>query len=461
MSGVNLLSPVLEGGIQNVNFVNGRVLTAEDMTAERRASLQRQRLLGTCAGEGVSNGLEVTISSSSVPFGQQVAHVTAGLAVNRNGDILQLGTDTDVTLAAPAAPAPANSGLFTPCQPPQTQLTNPGIYVLTILPASGYQGQVPVVQLNSTGVAASCSSQYATSGVQFRLLQLILDPAGSALQASLLALANQIQTQLASGASAASVAPALSQFRNGMAYACFGTERVEQYAANPLDFLGGASSFTSYGLLDQARDAGLLTGCEVPLALVYWTSAGIQFVDMWAARRRLTLGALTGKLPLVEGDRRVSEAEAMFLQFEDHAQSLLSGPAGLATIAADAYFLFLPPAGMVEVTANGITAVTTNAPLTGFDPPTFFGAHASKDIATTNGNLLRELFHDALYHEPIPLANAGEIQLYLVWDNLQAVNGGGTSRLAAVFASGALRYRGIARFGTAKWSLSRFAPRVI
>jgi hypothetical protein len=54
MSAVSLLTPILTGGIQNVNFVNGRVLTAADMTAERTANLERQRLLGTCVGDGVS-----------------------------------------------------------------------------------------------------------------------------------------------------------------------------------------------------------------------------------------------------------------------------------------------------------------------------------------------------------------------------------------------------------------------
>jgi len=461
MSAVNLLSPVLNGGIQNVNFVNGRVLTAEDLTGERRANLQRQRYLGQCVGEGVDHGFAIKVSASSIPFGQQVVTVTAGLALNRNGEVLYLGSDTDVTLAAAPQPGPVNGGLFAPCTPPQTQLSNPGIYILTVMPASGFQGQAPIVQLNSTGVAASCGSAFATAGVQFRLLQITLDTAGSPLQASLFQLANQIQSQLANNASQVSVAPALSQLRNGLAYACFGTEQVEQYATDPLDFLSQASPFSSYGAVDQSRAAGLLTNCEVPLALLYWTPAGIQFVDMWSVRRRITREPATRKLPLLEGDRRVSEAEAMLLQFEDHMQSLLAGPSALNTISADNYFLFLPAAGMVEVTSNGIDAVTTGAQLTGFVLPTFFGVHASRDIATTNGNLLRDLFEDALYQEPIQLSSTGEIQLYLVWENLQAVNAGTTARLAALFASGALRYRGIARYGTAKWNLSRYAPRVI
>lgn len=459
MSAVNLLSPVLTGGVQNVNFVNGRVLTAADLTAERTANLQRQRLLGQGIGTGVASGLAVTMPATSPPAGAQTVHVTAGLAINANGDLLQLTSDADVALTPAATAAAANAGLFAPCQPPQTQLSNPGIYVLTILPASGYQGQAPVVQLGSSGVAQSCTSQYATAGVQFRLLQLTLDP-NSALQENLLTLAGAVQALLDGNAAPATVAPQLSQLRNGLAYACFGAEAFERYGANPLDFLAGTSSFDTYGLLDQARATGQLSACEVPLSLVYWTTTGIQFVDMWSARRRLTRPPVSDNIPLLDGDRRVSEAEAMLLQFEDQVQSLLSGPAALSSISADNYFLYLPPAGLVEVTGNGITAVS-GGPLTGFDLTAFFGAHASEDIATTNGNRLRALFEDSLYQEPVSLSQVHEIQLYLVWENLEAVNKGTQQSLAVVFASPALTYRGVARFGTAKWGLSRFAPHVI
>jgi hypothetical protein len=459
MSAVSLLTPILGGGIQNVNFVNGRVLTAADMTAERTANLQRQRLLGTSVGDGVAAGLEVTLSASSVAYGQQVVSVTAGLAVNRNGDLLQLVSDTDVSLTAPPpASATGNAGVFAVCQPPQTQLTNPGVYVLTAMPASGYQGTVPVTQLNSSGVGTSCTSQYATAGVQFRLAQITLASTGTGLQATLYNLANQILTQLNSGASAVSVAPALSQFQNGLAYACFGVEQLEAYPASPFEFL---SAPPSYGLIDQARGAGLLTDCEVPLALLYWTPGGVQFIDLWSVRRRLTEGPITEQWPLLDGDRRRSEAEAMFLQFEGQVQSIMAGSTSLTSVAADSYFMYLPPAGILPVTANGISIVTGTPATPAFDLPTFFAAHASQDVATTDGDLLRQLFSTALDYEPVELTQTGEIQLYLVWENLEAVNGGASTQLALAFASPAMRYQGIARFGTAKWSLSRFAPRVI
>jgi hypothetical protein len=467
MSSIGLLTPILNGGIQNVNFVSGRVLTASDLTAERTANLQRQRLLGTCVGSGVANGLEVTLSASSVPYGQQVVHVTAGLAVNLNGDLLQLPNDTDVTLTAPTQTTAANAGLFAVCEPPRTQLTNPGIYVLTIMPASGYQGQVPVTQLNSGGVGTSCTSQYATAGVQFRLVQITLTSSGSGLQPTLYLLANQIQSELNNNASAASVASALSQLQNGLAYACFGIEQLEAYPATPFEFV---SQTASYGLIDQARNLGLLTACEIPIALLFWTPAGVQFLDLWSVRRRLTQSAITPHWPLLEGDRRRSEAEAMLLQFEDHVQSLLSSSTNISSVAVDSYFLYLPPAGILPVTSDGISIVTGTPSTNAFDMPTFFAAHASKDIATTDGDLVREIFTTALDYEPMLLAQTGEMQLYVIWENVQYVNSNANAQLALVFASPAMRYQGVARFvpstdiaggGTARWSLSRFAPHVI
>jgi len=318
------------------------------------------------------------------------------------------------------------------CQPPSTQLTNPGIYLLTIMPASGYQGQVPATQLNSGGVGTACISQYDTAGVQFRLLPLMLSQTGTGLQPSLFTLANQIQSQLDSDPSVASVAPALSKFRNGLAYACFG---VEQLAANRGDPFQFVSQAPSYGLVDEAREVGLLTDCEVVLALLYWTQGGLQFIDLWSVRRRLTPRSGTPQWPLVYTDRRRGEAEAMFLQFEDQVQSILDTETNLAAVTVDSYFMFLPPAGVLPVTGDRITAVTGTPATPAFDPPGFFGSHASRDIATTDGNLLRELFASALDYEPIPLAATGEIQLYLVWENLQAVNAGGSARLALIFAS--------------------------
>jgi hypothetical protein len=94
----------------------------------------------------------------------------------------------------------------------------------------------------------------------------------------------------------------------------------------------------------------------------------------------------------------------------------------------------------------------------GFDAGTFFGRHAARDVAMTDGDLLRALVHESLSHEPIDLNVAEPIQLYLIWENFRAVQAGLVGQLALAFASAALPYRGVARFGSARWNLSRFAP---
>jgi len=444
MSAVNLLSPILNGGIQNVNFVNGRVLTAEDMTAERAATLKRQRLLGTCVGDGVGSGLEISLSSSSVSYGTQVVHVTGGVAVNRNGDVLQLASDTDITLAASLPTAPTNGGLFIPCQPPQTQLTNPGIYVLTILPASGYQEQVPVVQLNSTGVATSCSSRFATAGVQFRLAPVTLASTGTGLQPTLFALANQIQTQLTSGATTASLAPQLSQFRNGLAHACFGTDALAGFAANPLPLLPQASPFDDYGLIDTLRGASLMTDCEVPLAIMYWTQSGIQFVDMWSVRRPVFPATGSEFWPVFSGSRRAVEGLAIFLQFQDQIASLQSTLTllSLDSAVSDSYFFFLPAAGLLPA-AN----IKGSA---GFDYSTFFSGHTYRNPTFMEGAELMTLERNSFDYPPIDLSSHEMFWLYWVRENLEGiVNGSASSSTTQpylVFANGHIRNVGKARY---------------
>jgi hypothetical protein len=443
MSSVSLLTPILNGGIQNVNFVNGRVLTAEDMTAERTANLQRQRLMGTSIGDGVAYGLEVTLSSSSVAYGQQVVHVTAGLAVNRNGDMLQLPSDTDVTLTATLPAAAAGGALFTPCQPPQTQLTNPGIYVLTVMPASGYQGSVPVTQLNSSGVATSCSSRFRTAGVQFRLSLVTLASTGTGLQPMLYALGNQIQTNLNNNASAASLAASLSQFRNGLAYACYGTQTLATYAANPFAGLPQSSTLDLYGLIDDQRTAGLITDCEVPLALAYWSQQGIQFVDMWSVRRPLFPAAASEAWPLFSGRRRAAEGMAMFLQFQDQNAGLISTLSASALSAATAadYFYYLPSAGFLPV--------GNISPSTGFDYLQFLSGRTYRNPVFMEGCRLSQVLQTAFLYPPIDLSGEEMMWVYQVRENQEAIDNSGGAAAPQVylfFTNGQVGFHGEAKY---------------
>ena len=453
MSAVNLLSPILNGGIQNVNFVNGRVLTAADMTAERAANIQRQRLMGECVGEGVATGLEVTFSSQSKAYGVQVVHVTAGVAVNRNGEVLQLASDIDLSLVVALQTATATPGTFNPCEGPQTILTNPGIWVLTIQPATGYQGQAPTTQLNSNGVATICTSQYKTSGVQFQMSSATLNSSGSGLQPKLYALANEIQTKLNAGAAASSLGPQLSQFRNGLAHVCFGTEELASYAANPFAGLPLVSAFETYGLIDALRNSNLMSDCSVPLAIMYWTQQGIQFVDMWSVRRPVFPTAASEDWPIFTGRRRAAEGMAMFLQFQDQINDLLNpanGTAPATSISGSDYFVFLPSAGLLPI--PGVQS------LPGFNYPQFFGNQTVRpnSPAYTRDARFTEFLRDSFLFPPINLASKEIIWLYLVPGNIQFANQRGAQPYV-MFAGAQLSYQGDSRFDASYWDFSNYS----
>jgi len=455
MSAVNLLTPILNG-IQNVNFVNGRVLAAEDLTADRAATLQRQRLMGKCVGDGVGSGLEVTLSASSVAYGQQVVHITAGVAVNRNGDVLQLASDTDVALTA-TLPSTTVNGLFAPCAPPQTQLTNPGVYILTVLPASEYQGQAPATQLNSAGVATSCVSRYQTSGVQFRLSLVTLASTGTGLQPTLYALANDIQAQLNTGAAAATLAPLLSKLQNGLAHACFGTDTLATYAANPFAGLPGASSFDAYGLIDAQRAAKLITDCEVPLALAYWSLQGIQFVDMWSVRRPVVAAAASEEWPLFSGRRRWTEGLAMFLQFQDQITSLSSslGASGLISMAATNYFYFLPPIGLLPLVSPQFSMGITYSQF--FNTITFRYANTNNVNGPVymEGSKLVSLMLSSFQYPAIDLSGQEMICLYWMRENME-LSGNSMPQPCVIFTNGHVPDQGKSQFDLNYWDYSNF-----
>lgn len=60
MSARSLFDPVIDEGIRNPNWFEGRLLTAEAMRAKDKAERIRQRLLGRAIGAGIFEGLFVT-----------------------------------------------------------------------------------------------------------------------------------------------------------------------------------------------------------------------------------------------------------------------------------------------------------------------------------------------------------------------------------------------------------------
>jgi hypothetical protein len=138
----------------------------------------------------------------------------------------------------------------------------------------------------------------------------------------------------------------------------------------------------------------------------------------------------------------------MFFQFQDHSHHLAGAAADVSTIAAADHFVFLPPLGILPVRGTGSPQ--------GFDPSQFFGAHASTDVAMLDADQLPPLLDSSFRHEPVRVGSVGKLQLYLIWESVRST----ASQLMMVFASPSLPYRGTARFGYARWSLSRFSESI-
>jgi hypothetical protein len=272
-------------------------------------------------------------------------------------------------------------------------------------------------------------------------------------------LANQIETQLNQNVDPAMVAPLLSRFRNGMAHLCLGTEELAGYAADPFAFLNDPAAYTSYGQVDELRDAGLLNDCEVPLALLYWTRSGLQFVDLWSVRRPVTPPSPAGQWSPLMDSRRIAESLSSFLQFQAQLEELRSGglsQAVLSGVRVVDYFRFLPAAGIIPIARSG--------GVLGFDSIRFFDGHTTRtdpkqDAVFIEGALLEPLFRKSLCYPPIDLEDAQMVWLYRVRENKQVVEVNQTNPPPdyLIFVNGHTPDRGAARYDLNRWDYSNYA----
>src|SRR6478609_4958368 len=360
----NLLTPILNDRTRSVNFFNGRLLTGEDLTAEQQANRVAHSLLGQAAGSGVAYGLEVTESATLSQVASPVLSITRGLAINSNGGTLLLDSDTDISLVRPASPAGAGSSVFTECLPVQSgvYIAGAGVYLLTIGPASATQGLAEVSGVSTN--AAPCNSKYKADGVQFRLVQLDLT-----------------QTELGD----------VNHLRNLVAYKCFG---VVDWAANVADPFGTSTS-TGHGLIDQLRSAKTITGCEVPLAVLYWTATdGVVFVDMWSVRRALVSRDLLDTWAPEAGRRRTVEGLAMFLQYETQMNDLIQTAPAINPLSVKVtdYFRYLP--------ASGLLPIGNVNPGDGFDYLQFLSGRTYRNPVFMEGARLERLIRTSFLYPP-------------------------------------------------------------
>jgi hypothetical protein len=414
---IKLKEPIINGSLRATNFFNGRLVTGADMTREQNARREAVWRGGRAAGDGIISGLEITKADGDKP----VVNVAKGLAVNRCGQALYLSDTAKVDLLQRFGKVTQPSTIFGDCQPivRGTYEAGFGFYLLVLSPAETTQGSAPTSGLNNA--FAACNTDVILETVQFRLLAV--DPF----------LTNQPR-------------PRPTMLRNFIAYRCFGAGEIQNYLKNPLGF-----SLASYGLLDEMRQK-TLSDSDVPLAIIHWTSDGLEFVDMWAVRRRLTRRTTDEDWTHLIGDRRRSENEAMMRQFADHIVNLEIEETNLRAIQADDYFRYLPPAGLLPIALSREQR--------GFDLDEFFGPKGSEEIALLEGDRLRTLLEESLTHLPIDMDADEKIQFYFMRENLEAGEQGQNVQLTLIFTRHSLPYYGTARFGRAELDLSRFAAMI-
>ena len=396
-----LTEVILDGGVQNVNFFEGRLLTGRDLRDQLKAERRYDRRLGKAAGSGVIAGLEVSVFRDGSDNQPPEFDVTAGLAINEEGQTIELPHQERIQLARSLAEPEPEAGQFSTCgNPGDTLVPNGvGIYILLISPASGLREQAPAGGLKNKGVLACCGKRYDVEGASFRVQQLFVT--------ELDAIAADTRAELLGGLLGATDLQSRSRLRNIVAHLCFGTEERVSFAENPFAADSGEAAFLHYGALDELRATGALTSCEVPLALFYWTFEGIGFLDMWAVRRRLVTTPVSSDWPSFSTNRRAAEGDARLIQFQQHLDRLIAESPAPALIEARRFFRYLPPAGFLPVQQ-------TNTP--GIDENTFFTGLTlgSGDHRGRCGSPITDL---SLTFPPIDLESNEEIRRCEVREN--------------------------------------------
>lgn len=421
MSATQFAQPILAGGLRLPSFFNGRLLSAEDLSQQQDTLQRAQHRLGMAVGAGVAFGLEVSElrrEGGSGELPRPILQVTKGLAVNLVGQPLWLEREVELPFLRPLEDTPAVGGNFQDCGQPDSVAPaisgSDGVYILTIAPAEQPDGLAPVSGLGNR--AAVCNHKELVQGVQFQLK--LLFPAARFAGAGL-------------------------KLRNRVAYACFGTPSFSR-----LDFTAPTQPPGQPGALDLERP-GLLADSEVPLAVLCWTrDDSLQFVDMWAVRRRCALDIGERFGTAFAPDRR--EGEARFCQFQQHVERIRTQVAGTASVTVTDYFDFLPAAGLVPIIGGRW--------LEGFDRDFFVGSLKRRAAVHLDAARLGGMFEDSFSFPAVTLASREFFWLYWVRENQQSVvaNVSTAPQEHLVFASGHLPFVGEALFDRAYWNYSNF-----
>ncbi|HEY5248031.1 MAG TPA: hypothetical protein VIJ15_06215, partial [Dermatophilaceae bacterium] len=308
-----LLGADFTQGAHLPNYVNGRLLVAEDLAASQQSLRSRDTRIGEATGAGVVRGLWVGNTDTTLT-------VTAGLAISASGEPVMLTQSIVLPLTSVATGTSANPAVFTCCDADEgdgqsTSLTT-GVVLLTARSACRLEGQAPLAPPANGTMPPGCVAQWRVDGVEFRAIML---PVGNTVAGV------PVTTSGDSGTS--------GNRRNLVAHWCLGTEQLAAFGADPFGFSPAYSGLASLDPLD-------LTPYDVPLAVFHWDNMVVQDLDNWSARRRVTdPDPAPSSWSAALSDRRDAEGQARFLQFQDQVDTLVIQAQAATAIASDTFGL--------------------------------------------------------------------------------------------------------------------------
>lgn len=448
MSFKSLLEPIIESGIKNTNYFEGRLLSGKDLTEQEAANRRHRQQLGLTMGHGVVNGLNVSVESNGAEGSDPVVRVEKGMAITLEGDVVELPLNyIDLKLSRSFEGLDASLTGFKSCSPLPSEKLVPsgaGLYILVMSPANAYEEYAPKSGLQKKGIAHNCGRAYLVEGVKFRLVKFdptlmpnISEATRSQLSDELLSTTNPVTL---------SDIENLSLMRNLVAHVCFGTDGVMESATDPT-FLNNPK--TAVGLdalvgLDEGFDS-----CDTPLAMIYWNLEGIAFVDNWAVKRKASQRDIVAYSIPSFTRHSYSRSDESRLQFQDHIKFLQDEIADLSEFNVIDYFRYLPPVGYIPV-----DIVNTGS---GFTEKEFFDDLSIRKSVFIEASGLVPVTQVAMTYWPIDLESEEFMWLYRTRENAQQADNLSISvQEYIVFASGHSPYAGNARFNLSKWDYSNY-----
>ena len=367
------------------HFFNGRILTATDLNQERDIHLNRSQYLAQALGDGIIDGLCVSLK------GDLTLEVSRGSAINCLGEVLYLSATSTVDLESHKSPKADENSKFNACGQVKISSTISNQFYLLAITASKNkisERRAPAAY-HSKDRPGWRIHEYEELAIQFKLILL-----NDVLRDNIF------------------ISPATEPrlFRNRLAAVCFGIGKWQDYVSYNEHENQGINLVSILKHWDDNKPP--LTDRDVPLAILHIKDKKVVFLDEWAVRRpcvpRMGLEMLRGADQFLTGSKELInlakaaanphkniEATSFLWQFQHHLQDLVTSLpiyTSKHSFTVSDFFEVLPPAGYFpkpDIKSSWLPVRN------------FFGSMAIQSQVSLNPQYIRRLFYESFYEEPI------------------------------------------------------------